>query len=95
MYVYKYTCIFVLEICFPTVPLRYDIYYLAEVVEPIAKPKELYAAIVAHIAATLPECTIDDFFFETDPEALRLEMKRNASSADDCEGLGWARAEYK
>ena len=42
----------------PTVPLRYDIYYLAEVVEPIAKPKELYAAIVAHIAATLPSAPL-------------------------------------
>ena len=63
--------------------------------------KELYKAITVHLRKTLPECNVEDFFFETDTAALRHDMARNC--ADNCEGLlvgvwagdviakGWAR----
>ena len=47
--------------------------------------KELYKAITVHLRKTLPECNVEDFFFETDTAALRHDMARNC--ADNCEGL--------
>ena len=81
--------------------LRYDVYYLETLLELTADMKELYKAITVHLRKTLPECNVEDFFFETDTAALRHDMARNC--ADNCEGLlvgvwagdviakGWAR----
>jgi len=53
----------------------------------------LYAFLAKKIRETLPACHIEDFFFETDEGALRLEMQRSGQS----EGVprGWARVGIK
>lgn len=63
---------------------RYDVFYLESVLEPIGSPKKLYKDMAMHVSSVLPSCTVEDFFFETEPEALRHEMMKN--SAEHPEG---------
>ena len=47
--------------------------------------KELYKAITVHLRKTLPECNVEDFFFETDTAALRHDMAGTAlTTVKDC-----------
>ena len=63
---------------------RYDVYYLEAALQKVGDVKKLYDQITKHLRETLPECNVDDFFFETDPEALRLDMVKNC--AEDPQG---------
>lgn len=47
-------------------------------------PAKLYQELAEHVTKTLPPCQVEDFFFEQDDQALRMEMRR--SCADHKEG---------
>jgi len=72
--------------------LRFDIFFFRDFFElKMDNPAKLYQQLCEHLRSQLPECHVDDLFWETDPIALRLEMGRNCNA--HCEGpLG--REEY-
>lgn len=75
-------------------PWRYDVFFLRSLLKPVRCAKDLYALLTAKVRETLPKCHIEDFFFEKDEEALRLEMHRSgqAEGLSGSYGLGPARS---
>ena len=62
---------------------RYDIFFRYDVLEPCGDVSALHEKIVAAISVPA-----EDFFWETDEQALRMEMKRNGTNSPDVEGYG-------
>ncbi len=56
---------------------RYDIFILDEVLETVGDIKKMYSILVNILQKKLPECRVQDMFFETDADALRAEMMRS------------------
>lgn len=71
-------------------------FYLESVLEPTGSAKQLYKNMAMHVSSVLPSCTVEDFFFETDPEALRHEMAKNCAEHPEgpSEGLRWEKGPY-
>ena len=63
---------------------RYDIFILDEVAEQVGDIKKMYSDLVNMLQKKLPECRVQDMFFETDTDALRAEML--ASCNENAEG---------
>lgn len=59
-------------------------FYLDCVVECIGDINKCYSEMSAHLREVFPVCTVNDFFWETDEDALRLEMARTRNTK--CEG---------
>ena len=59
-------------------------FYLDCVVECLGDIAKLYSDMSAHLREVFPVCTVNDLFWETDVDALRLEMTRTSNMK--CQG---------
>lgn len=59
---------------------RFEVLWRKDILDCIGDMTEAYAELTRHLKSVLPKLSVDDFFFENDEEALRLEMSRNANN---------------
>ena len=62
---------------------RFDIFWHPDFLECLGDIAKTYSELASVVLNGLPKCRINDLFFETDEQALRLEMKRQSSSASE------------
>lgn len=64
-------------------PRKFDIFWHPDFLECLGDIAKTDSELASVVLNGLPKCRINDLFFETDEQALRLEMKRRSSSASE------------